>query len=580
MNEMGGGRLSVGSVARACFWVSALFIHLIVTPAHSSDKTISLLKKNFLKGYTYTQRGKEQKAVRHFSKIRDIDAGMRDYVLFFLGRSLRRLERCDEAKEVFRELATSYPESRWAEQAAGQLESSEPCPSLEIASVLPPKVNCEPVEGDEERADCFFTSRQYAKAKDLYRELCRNPSIFRLTRLSQAASRSQDFATAIEANRTLMNRYPRTPAADEAFRKIAFLYQDWGDFRRAIPLLEELEAKVRSSQEKRHYRERIGWCRFRLGDLKGAVQSLDDAIRAGETPFSLYWKGRSLERLGRRREARELLRNLMRIYGGSYYGVRASEKLARAGSARGGEGRPWRSISKGVDWEWVTESMERTNNLERIHELTELGLLDDAAIEARRHRIRSGVRLPSDPKKITKNKKTDRFEFQRRIPKGEDADYPLPYADFLFSQVGKWKGLGIDPFLLYAMMRQESRFRESVVSPAGAVGLLQIMPWTGQRLAVEAGWSEYQPKWLFDPSTNIELAVRYVKKLWDLFGGKWYAVAASYNAGERVVAEWLKQRPGLPEEEFIEEIPYRETRGYVKKVYTNWKAYRAIYGGE
>lgn len=138
----------------------------------------------------------------------------------------------------------------------------------------------------------------------------------------------------------------------------------------------------------------------------------------------------------------------------------------------------------------------------------------------------------------------------------------------------------IDPFLLYGMMRQESRFRESVVSPAGAVGLMQIMPGTGRKLARDAAWDDYDTTWLYDPVTNIELAVLYVRQLAGLFDGRWYAIAASYNAGEAVVREWVNLRKGLSEEEFIEEIPYQETRNYVKKVYANWKAYRFIYGAD
>ena len=213
--------------------------------------------------------------------------------------------------------------------------------------------------------------------------------------------------------------------------------------------------------------------------------------------------------------------------------------------------------------------------LQRIYELASLGLFHDAEIEVRRVRGRLRIPLPPDPKKIKKGR--EGFFFEARHLEAEHPDYMIPYADFTFSGIHK---TAVDPFLLYAMMRQESRFRDSVVSPAGAVGILQIMPGTGRRLAKEAGWSDYQPDWLYDPVTNIELAVKYIKKLSDLFDGKWYAIAASYNAGEHVVKEWVAQRKGLPEEEFIEEIPYSETRDYVKKVYTNWRAYRFIYGAD
>jgi len=135
----------------------------------------------------------------------------------------------------------------------------------------------------------------------------------------------------------------------------------------------------------------------------------------------------------------------------------------------------------------------------------------------------------------------------------------------------------LDVWLIDAMIRQESHFREQVVSPVGAVGLLQVMPLTGKRVARENRWVDFDKKWLYEPITNIELAVLYLKKLCMILDSRWYAVVAAYNAGEHVVSDWLKQRPDLSEEEFIEEIPYGETREYVKKVYTNWQAYKRIY---
>ena len=263
-------------------------MYSIVTPAYSSDKINKLLKSYFLKGYKSTQMGQYDKAIRHFSEIRDIEAGMRDYLLYYLGKSLLNEKRCDEAREVFRDLTQNYPDSRWFSAANGQVKASEPCTSLEEAPITEPRVECD-------SAECYFDSRQYRKAKDLYQGLCQNDATVEcLTQLSKAAARSQDFSTAIKANRTLVGLYPRSRSADEAFRKIAFLYQDSGNYRQAIPLLEELEAKTKNLKEKRYIREKIGWSRFRLEDYKGAIEGLDRALEAGETPFSLYWKGRSL----------------------------------------------------------------------------------------------------------------------------------------------------------------------------------------------------------------------------------------------------------------------------------------------
>jgi len=568
-----GGKLLSKSVCRAACSILALLSYLIVTPVYSLDNTIDALKKDFLKGYKLTQSGNSSEAARSLAKIRDLKAAMRDYILFYLGKSFHEEKKCPDAKAVFQELMENYPESRWASVAETQASSDEECPPLALPSVEVPAVDCESMQDKEDRADCYFNSRQYRRAKDLYKDLCASPSIRCLTHLSQAAARSQDFETAIAANESFIKHYPRSKVSEEARRKIAFLLEDSGNFKAALTALGDLVSHSRAKEERRQYRERIAWCHFRLGRFKEAEKSFDAALDEAETPFSLYWKGRVLEKLGRSKESNEVYRNLAAQYGGNYYGLRALERLGSS------EGKPLADLPHfhpGFDWLKSSESLEPSPDLERIHELTAIGLISDAAIEARRYRLKEGIRLPSDPRRLLKDK-NGAFVFEQKTPKDESADYPLPYADTLFDQVEQSKPHPIDPYLVYAMMRQESRYKESIVSPVGAIGLLQIMPATGRKLALEDGWPDYQPKWLYDPATNIELGVQYIQNLWGLLDGHWYAVVASYNAGEQVVAEWLKQRKGLSEEEFIEEIPYKETRDYVKRVYSYWRAYRSAY---
>lgn len=549
-----------------------VFAALIAPAGAFPSEAASLLKAHFLKGYRYGLQGSHERALSHLSVIRDLDAGMRDYVLFYLGRELMESGRCGEAASVFQELTEKYPDSRWSSSEAGALRQNEKCPSP-VPAVRPPQgSDCSDIPSPAEKADCYFARKQYGQAKEIYRRLGLGLGSAHLTRLSQSAARSQDFETALWANRALRERYPGTAIAREAHRKIAFLHQDSGNYKEAIPVLQDLASTARHPHERRPYLERIAWCHFRLGNYPEAVGGFDAALSEGETPFSLYWKGRSLERMEKKGEGKDLFRSVAEIYPGSYYGLRALERLFRSPLSLNDW---WPQVPGGLRWRRTVESAEDSPELLRIQELTWLGLFADAEIEIRRLRARSGLPLPSDSKKL--KRKGDKFIHERRLVEVESQDYLLPHADSLFAGMKRSQS-GLDPFLLYGMMRQESRFRESVVSPAGAVGLLQIMPGTAQKLARESGWGAYQNGWLYDPVTNIELAVRYLRKLSGLFEGKWYAVAASYNAGEGVVSEWLRRKPGLPEEEFIEEIPYQETREYVKKVYTNWKAYRFIYG--
>ncbi|HSA58894.1 MAG TPA: transglycosylase SLT domain-containing protein [bacterium] len=539
-----------------------------------------------MKGYKVTQsadRTKIDKVIPSLEKVRNVDAAIRDYVLYSLGWAYWHRRQCGEARQAFSELAENYPDSRWFPLADAQVRSPEDCPSLEAQEIPVPAEDCGAVgEGRDgkEAADCWFASRQYRKAKEIYRRL--SPTVEILTQLSKAAARSQDFETAIRANEDLRRLFPKSREGQEALRRIAFLHQDSGDYASALRVLKDLVARTKARSEKRLYLERMGWCHFRLEQYEAAVDRFDDALALEETPRSLYWKGRSLERLGRNDEAEEVLHQVVLVYGGRYYGIRAAERLGSR--LHGGKTSVsatleswWTRIPGGIVWDRWSSSAEASRDLERVHELTDLGLIEDAAVETRRSRIRLGLQLPPDPTQIRKDGGGG-FTFVIRSPHAEDGEYRIPYADHLFSEFKKAGVAGIDPLLLFAMMRQESRFREDIVSPAGAIGLLQIMPATGRRLAADAGWDEYRSEWLYDPFTNIDLSVRYVEKLSKMFEGRWYAVAASYNAGEQVVSEWFRQRKNFLEEEFIEEIPYQETRDYVMKIYANWKAYKVIYG--
>lgn len=499
---------------------------------------------------------------------------IRDYVLFYLGKNLLHLQRCREARDIFQELLTSYPDSRWGALAEIQVRSPEECPALDSIPAISGPARCEMETRLMDRADCYFKSRQYSKAKELYRvtvEAGGTPKMF--IRLSQAAARSQDFDTAIWANQTLRRRFPKSSEAREALRKIAFLYQDARRFSEAIEALQDILRQSRAASEKRMVWERTGWGYFQLEDYSKAIEAFDHAIDEGETAHSLYWKARSLERLGRHEEAQPILHNILTIYPGTYYGLRSLERLYRNGAPPRDLLSGWWTPMKGLTWRKNSILHDNSRELQRVVDLQSLGLLSDARVELRRARIRFHLNLPKDPKDLAI--KEDGIHVVEKQVTSEHSDYPLPHADFLFGMAKKH-----DAFLVYAMMKQESQFRDWVVSPAGAVGLLQIMPGTGRKLAREAGWDGFEPHWLYDPLTNIELSIRYLTNLSELFSGKWYPMVASYNAGERVVSEWLKQRPGLPEDEFIEEIPYQETRNYVKKVYTNWKAYRFIYGAK
>jgi soluble lytic murein transglycosylase len=153
--------------------------------------------------------------------------------------------------------------------------------------------------------------------------------------------------------------------------------------------------------------------------------------------------------------------------------------------------------------------------------------------------------------------------------------WPLAW-DGLVLRWSAASGDGVEPALVWAIMREESGYRPAVMSTAGARGLLQIMPETGERLAEAAG-VPFQVEALFEPAVNIRLGALYLGQLGRRFPGRPSAAIGSYNAGPEAVSRWLEERPGLPDDEFVETIPYSQTRRYVKRVLRSRHVYRVLY---
>jgi soluble lytic murein transglycosylase len=138
---------------------------------------------------------------------------------------------------------------------------------------------------------------------------------------------------------------------------------------------------------------------------------------------------------------------------------------------------------------------------------------------------------------------------------------------------------GVEPDLLQALMREESALDPRVVSAAGAVGLTQLMVPTAQEVARQLKLKRPTAQDLTDAPLNIRLGATYLGTLLRRFDGSAPLAVASYNVGGGAVRRWLRDRGTLPLDEFVEEIPVQETRGYVKRVLRSYAAYRLLYGG-
>lgn len=153
--------------------------------------------------------------------------------------------------------------------------------------------------------------------------------------------------------------------------------------------------------------------------------------------------------------------------------------------------------------------------------------------------------------------------------------YPLPYSEEVLAAAQESE---MDPFLVYAVMRTESRYVAHATSPKGARGLMQIMPETGSWIAEKIKFDEYTGDMLYEPAINIRLGTWYLASLNDEFEGNIVLTLAAYNGGLGNVKQWRRQYGWPRDFSKTEEIPYKETRQYVTKVLDAYSNYKKLYG--
>ncbi len=164
-----------------------------------------------------------------------------------------------------------------------------------------------------------------------------------------------------------------------------------------------------------------------------------------------------------------------------------------------------------------------------------------------------------------------------RSPRLVRAAYPLPYRDLIFEEAARQE---LDPFLMAALMRQESAFDVEIVSSAGAVGLMQVMPATGRELARRGGPNPFSATALRVADVNLRLGSRYLAQMLARYDGQLPLVLSAYNAGPSRANRWRRLPEASDLQRFTERIPFFETRNYVKSVERNLRIYRWLYGDD
>ncbi len=333
-----------------------------------------------------------------------------------------------------------------------------------------------------------------------------------------------------------------------------------------------------------------GWLAYKARDLQGAVTAWDRLLAEEQgSSFrvtALYWRGRALEAMKRPQEAAGAYRTILRSAPDQhYYWFRARERLEHL-SKKGLPALPGaHAVSR-------TATESDTLRARKARALRTLGLDDDAAEEYSEQirtrpedrgalseacrafldleRYDKAVWLAGQilrPLYIQENGKPPVPEFWQCL-------YPRAHWSVVYEQSTRQ---GVDPFLVTALMREESAFAPRALSGAGARGLMQLMPKTAERVAREHKLA-LGPAPLESPDVNIQLGTIHLADLIRENGGNLSLALAGYNAGQQQVRQWRDRLGLIDDEEFTEDIPYSETRNYVKRVLGSYLRYTTLYG--
>jgi soluble lytic murein transglycosylase len=397
--------------------------------------------------------------------------------------------------------------------------------------------------------------------------------------------------------RQLVKEFPDNEWAAETLNNLASHYIINDEDAEADRVFRELLQRF----PKHRYGERaawkVGWFAYRGGRFADTVEVFENAAatfpRADNRPAWLYWSGRARDQLGDVAAANARYRLAVTDYQNTYYG-RLSMKLL--------DQRREPAVMPSATRAAAAATPVTVPTSDLIRALAAVELYDDALREVQyaqqvygdspqlqatsawiRHRQGLGLKATERFAALRGAINTMRRAYPQFMTAGGEnlppdvlrIIFPLDFWPLIQKYA---KAHDLDPFLLAALMAQESTFTPEIRSSANAVGLMQITPPTGRTLARQLGIRRFSTAMLTQPETNVRMGTKYFKDMVDKFGGVHYALAG-YNAGPHRVVQWMKEAPGLPQDEFIDNIPFAETQNYVKRILGTAEDYRRLYGG-
>ena len=427
----------------------------------------------------------------------------------------------------------------------------------------------------------------------------------RLYLLMELARDENDTDTQQSLVTQIESRFPTSPWLAEALDSSGNMYLLRKDYPNAIRYYVDLSTRFPKSCESPHsgpcsnyspsVHWRAAWLNYRLGNYAEAARMMDDQLRqypgGQEIPATLYWRARLYaDQDHDPAMAAKYYRTLSRVYLHYYYADLARQRLVQMGL----------SVSDQPTGSAELDALQP----EEVPELSDDVPDQDPHLVKARLLANAGLNEYISPEIQAADGSDEWGSFaeaqiyasygetwramrfmKRAVPFYTSAPIdalPLAYWRILFPET-YWPIIkqasaqnGLDPYMVASLIRQESEFNPNAISYANAWGLMQLLPSVGRSLARQEGIRHFETRDLLDPATNIRLGCLYLRQTLDQFGGRPEYAFAAYNAGDNRVLDWQAAGQFHDMDEFVESIPFTQTRDYVQAILRNEGIYRDL----
>ena len=395
-----------------------------------------------------------------------------------------------------------------------------------------------------------------------------------------------------------VEKYSWSALADDALYDLGWVQENEKLYDKAIASYRRLTTQYTHSDRLPRAYWRIGWIQFRNERYAECIETFTTLMQGfpadSFAKAARFWIAKTYERQNRLKAAEAVYSEIVRA-NHWYYSGAAKDRLKRlqsqlAASTKQETLAAPRVRVTGDSLAWKNIGSKKTA---RVAQLMRLKLFEDALIELEGLVKRDNSNLRDNYynlilclEKLKKFQQAHRYadklsRFQPLHGKNDAIPvelyrilYPLYYTDLLQKHTTKYE---IDPLFVAAMIREESRFNADIVSYAGAIGLMQIMPANGPEFSRRLKISRFNTKMLYDPDINIQMGTWYMKSLMDQFDNNHALVAGAYNGGPGRMRRWIKAKQIPDLDEFIEDIGIDQTRRHIKKVIDSYIIYQQLY---